>query len=160
MIPLLIGAAVVGAGAVLLSDDDKQNSAPEQTRHHVSESTVQRAMARSGRKIHTVDEAPQRKLSSSRPSGGVWEAMTMIRNRQGMHARPASIFVQKACSFHSKIQLRKEANGKTVDAKSILMIMSLELNYCDQVTILAEGSDARQAVNELRDLIDSGFDEL
>ena len=65
----------------------------------------------------------------------------------------------KACSFHSKIQLRK-ANGKTVDAKSILMVMSLGLNYCDQVTILAEGSDARQAVNELRDLIDSGFGEL
>ena len=158
MIPLLIGAAVVGAGAVLLSDDDK-NVAPEQTRQRVSENTVQRAMERSGRKIHTVDEAPQRQLSASRPSGGVWEAMTMIRNRGGIHARPASIFVQKACSFHSKIQLRT-ANGKTVDAKSILMIMSLGLNYCDQVTILAEGSDARQAVNELRDLIDSGFGEL
>ncbi len=158
MIPLLIGAAVVGAGTVLLSKDDKQSAAPEHTRHRVSESTVQ-ALERSGRKIHTVDEAPQKQLSASRPSGGVWEAMTMIRNRGGIHARPASIFVQKACSFHSKIQLRT-ANGKTVDAKSILMIMSLGLNYCDQVTILAEGSDARQAVNELRDLIDSGFGEL
>ena len=154
MIPLLIGAAVVGAGAVLLSKDDNQNAAPEHTRHRVSESTVQ-ALERSSREIHTVDEAPQRYQNK----GGVWEAMTMIRNRQGIHARPASIFVEMACSFHSKIQLRK-ANGKTVDAKSILMVMSLGLNYCDQVTILAEGSDARQAVNELRDLIDSGFDEL
>ncbi|MBR0288301.1 MAG: HPr family phosphocarrier protein [Selenomonadaceae bacterium] len=107
-------------------------------------------------------EAAQEKLAEIRnemnqPSGGVWEAMTMIRNRQGMHARPASIFVQKASSFKSKIQLK--AKGKTCDAKSILMIMSIGLEYGDQVTILAEGPDARQAVNELRNLIDSGFGE-
>ena len=100
----------------------------------------------------------QTSYSSLQPSGGVWEATTMIRNRQGLHARPASIFVQKASSFKSKIQLRT-ANDKTIDAKSILMIMSLGLTYGDQVTILADGPDARQAVNELRNLIDSGFGE-
>ena len=90
-------------------------------------------------------------------SGGTWEATTMIRNRQGIHERPALIFVQKAASFISKIQLKTK--GKTVDAKSILMIMSLGIEYGDQVTIAAEGPDARQAVNELRNLIDSGFGE-
>jgi len=65
--------------------------------------------------------------------------------------------VQKASSFRSKIQLR--AKGKTVDAKSILMIMSMGLVRGTEVTIVADGSDARQAVNELRDLIDSGFGE-
>ena len=48
------------------------------------------------------------------------EMTTKIKNRQGLHARPKSIFFEKASSFKSKIQL--EANGKTVDAKSILMI--------------------------------------
>ena len=95
--------------------------------------------------------------SSSQSSGGVWEATTTIRNRQGMHARPASVFVQKASSFKSKVQLK--AKGKTCDAKSILMIMSMGLEYGDQVTIAAEGPDARQAVNDLRNLIDSRFGE-
>lgn len=95
--------------------------------------------------------------SSSQSSGGVWEATTMIINRQGVHARPASIFVQKADAFKSKVQLK--AKGKTVNAKSILMIMSLGIEYGDKVTIVAEGSDARQAVNELVRLIDSGFGE-
>lgn len=58
MIPVIVGAAVVGAGAVLLSGDEPEHTEPEHTRQRVSEDTVQRAMARSGRKIHTVSEAP------------------------------------------------------------------------------------------------------
>ncbi len=58
MVPVIVGAAVVGAGAVLLSGDEPENTEPEHTRQRVSEDTVQRAMARSGRKIHTVSEAP------------------------------------------------------------------------------------------------------
>ena len=90
-------------------------------------------------------------------SDGMWEATTQIRNRLGIHARPASVFVQKASSFKSKIQVR--AKGKTVDAKSILMLMSMGLEYGDEITIAADGPDARQAVNALRNLIDSGFGE-
>ena len=48
-----------------------------------------------------------------------------IENKTGIHARPASIFVQTATKFKSKIQL--QAKGKTIDAKSILMIMSMGL---------------------------------
>ena len=44
------------------------------------------------------------------------EATTTIENKTGIHARPASVFVQKASSFKSKVQLK--AKGKTVDAKS------------------------------------------
>ena len=104
-----------------------------------------------------IQNSSAQNYSSPQPSGGVWEATTTIRNRQGIHARPASVFVQKASSFKSKIQLKTK--GKTVDAKSILMIMSMGIEYGDQVTIAAEGPDARQAVNELRNLIDSGFGE-
>ena len=51
------------------------------------------------------------------------EATATIENKTGIHARPASQFVQKASSFKSKVQIK--AKGKTVDAKSILMIMSM-----------------------------------
>ena len=78
-------------------------------------------------------------------------------NRIGMHPRPASVFVQKACSFKSKIQLK--ARGKTVDAKSILMIMSLGLIRGTEVEIVADGPDAKQAVDALVALIDSKFGE-
>ncbi|MBQ6005911.1 MAG: HPr family phosphocarrier protein [Selenomonadaceae bacterium] len=85
-------------------------------------------------------------------------ATTTIRNLTGIYDRPAAILVQKACSFTSKIQFK--AKGKVIDAKSILMIMAMGLRCGDEVTILAEGSDARQAVDTLIALIDSGFGEV
>ncbi|MBR3961156.1 MAG: HPr family phosphocarrier protein, partial [Clostridia bacterium] len=75
----------------------------------------------------------------------------------GIHARPSSIFVQKASSFRSKIQIR--AKGKTVDAKSILMIMSMGLSKGTEITICADGPDAKEAVEALKELVDSKFGE-
>lgn len=87
------------------------------------------------------------------------KATTTIINREGIHVRQASIFVRTALKFRSKIRL--EVCGRSVDAKSILMFMSLGLMYVygTDVTITADGSDARQAVTELVALIDSGFGE-
>ncbi|MDD7744551.1 MAG: HPr family phosphocarrier protein, partial [Mitsuokella jalaludinii] len=70
---------------------------------------------------------------------------------------PASIFVQTATKFKSKIQL--QAKGKTIDAKSILMIMSMGLVKGTEVTIIADGPDEAEAVKALKDLIDSKFGE-
>ena len=84
-------------------------------------------------------------------------ATTTIENQTGIHARPASVFVQKASSFKSKIQI--QAKGKTVDAKSILMIMSMGLSKGTEVTLIADGPDEEEAVKELKALIDSKFDE-
>ena len=78
-----------------------------------------------------------------------------IENKTGIHARPASIFVQTATKFKSKIQL--QAKGKTIDAKSILMIMSMGLVKGTEVTIIADGPDEAEAVKALKDLIDSKF---
>ena len=80
-----------------------------------------------------------------------------IENKTGIHARPASIFVQTATKFKSKIQL--QAKGKTIDAKSILMIMSMGLVKGTEVTIIADGPDEAEAVKALKDLIDSKFGE-
>ena len=85
------------------------------------------------------------------------EATTTIENKTGIHARPTSVFVQKASSFKSKVQLK--AKGKTVDAKSILMIMSMGLVKGTEVTIVADGPDEADAVAALKGLVDSKFGE-
>jgi phosphocarrier protein len=85
------------------------------------------------------------------------EATTTIENKTGIHARPASVFVQKASSFKSKVQLK--AKGKTVDAKSILMIMSMGLVKGTEITIVADGPDEAAAVQELKALVDAKFGE-
>lgn len=85
------------------------------------------------------------------------EAKVVIANKAGIHARPASMLVQAATKFQSKIKFT--AKGKTVDAKSILMIMSLGLVQGTEVVISAEGADADAAVKTIKDLVDSKFGE-
>ena len=85
------------------------------------------------------------------------EATTTIQNATGIHARPASVFVQKASSFKSKVQIK--AKGKTVDAKSILMIMSMGLSKGTEITLVADGPDEADAVAQLKALVDSKFGE-
>ena len=80
-----------------------------------------------------------------------------IENKTGIHARPASIFVQAATKFKSKVQI--QAKGKTVDAKSILMIMSMGLVKGTEITIVADGPDEAEAVKALKDLVASKFGE-
>ena len=87
----------------------------------------------------------------------VAEVTTVIRNRCGMHANPCSLFVSTANKFNSNIKFT--AKGKKVDAKSILMLMSLGLVRGTEITISAEGSDASKAVKTLVELIDNKFNE-
>ena len=90
-------------------------------------------------------------------SGHHYEATTTIANKTGMHASPSAVFVQTASKFKSIIQVK--AKGKTVDAKSILMIMSMGLVKGTEITIIAKGSDAQEAVEALKELVDSKFGE-
>ncbi|MBE6093311.1 HPr family phosphocarrier protein [Selenomonas ruminantium] len=85
------------------------------------------------------------------------QEVVTIENKTGIHARPASIFVQTATKFKSKVQI--QAKGKTVDAKSILMIMSMGLVKGTEITIVADGPDEADAVKALKDLVDSKFGE-
>lgn len=85
------------------------------------------------------------------------EATLTIENKTGIHARPASVFVQTATKFKSKVQLK--AKGKTADAKSILMLMSLGLAKGTEVTIVADGPDEDEAIKALSGLIESKFGE-
>lgn len=85
------------------------------------------------------------------------EAKATIENKTGIHARPASLFVQTASKFKSKVKIA--AKGKEVDAKSILMIMSMGLVKGTDVVLKAEGDDAQEAVDTLKKLIDDKFGE-
>jgi phosphocarrier protein HPr len=81
----------------------------------------------------------------------------LIKNSVGLHARPASLFVQKAKKF--KCSLRLLFGGRNVDAKSILSVLTLGVNEGAQVTLCAEGEDAAQAIEEISQLVESNFGE-
>lgn len=85
------------------------------------------------------------------------EQTVKVTNKSGIHARPASVFVQTAAKFKSKVTVT--AKGKTVDAKSILMIMSMGLAKDTEIVIKAEGEDASTAVKALVELVQAKFGE-
>ncbi|HBI02966.1 MAG TPA: HPr family phosphocarrier protein [Paenibacillaceae bacterium] len=75
-----------------------------------------------------------------------------VNLKTGLQARPAAFFVQEANRFASEIFLEKDQ--KKVNAKSIMGVMSLAIGSGAQVTIIAEGIDAEEAVNRLRQMIE------
>jgi len=80
-----------------------------------------------------------------------------IRNRLGLHARPAMSFVDVANGFASTITIRRE--DRQVDGKSIMQMMMLAATQGTELVIEALGDDAKAACDALRDLVDRGFDE-
>ena len=81
-----------------------------------------------------------------------------IKNSVGLHARPATFFIQKANSFKCSIWVEKE--DCRVNAKSLLGVLSLGISNGMTITIMADGQDEVDAVNGLCELIDGGFAEL
>lgn len=80
-----------------------------------------------------------------------------IKNKLGLHARPASLVVKLAGKFESEIQLIKE--DTEINAKSILGVMMLAAGPGQKITITADGSDEAEAVDAIGSLIESGFGE-
>ena len=78
-----------------------------------------------------------------------------IRNSVGLHARPATFFVQKANNFKSSIWVEKE--DCRVNAKSLLGVLSLGISKGTAITLIADGVDEADAVAGLADLVDSEF---
>ncbi len=83
--------------------------------------------------------------------------MVKIHNRTGLHARPATLFVETANQFTSTISV---ANGEQeVDARSVLGLMLLEAIAGVEITVKAQGEDEVAAVNSLVGLVERSFDE-
>ena len=80
-----------------------------------------------------------------------------ITDPVGLHARPATFFIQKANEFKSSIWLEKEE--RRVNAKSLLGVLSLGIMGGTDIRIIAGGVDEEQAVTALAALVDSGFQE-
>lgn len=80
-----------------------------------------------------------------------------IKNKLGLHARAASLFVQLASKFDSEISVVK--NDQEVNGKSIMGILILAAAQGTRITIKAAGNDAGNAINALGELIDNGFGE-
>lgn len=79
----------------------------------------------------------------------------VVQNQVGLHARPATFFIQKANEYKSSIWIEKDE--RRVNAKSLLGVLSLGITKGINITIMAEGSDEEKAVNELVSLISSNF---
>ena len=81
-----------------------------------------------------------------------------ITNTSGLHARPATFFIQKANTYHCPVWVEKD--DRRVNAKSLLGVLSLGIAKGMTVTLIADGEDEEAAISGLAELINSGFSEL
>ena len=81
----------------------------------------------------------------------------LVNNQVGLHARPATFFIQKANEFKCGIWVEKD--GRRVNAKSLLGVLSLGIVKGTAITIIADGAEEDEAVEALNELISSNFSE-
>lgn len=87
----------------------------------------------------------------------MFEKEVIVQNQVGLHARPATFFIQKANEFKSNIWVEKDE--RKVSAKSLLGVLSLGITRGTNIKIVAEGADEEDAVKALIELISSDFAE-
>ena len=78
-----------------------------------------------------------------------------VKNSVGLHARPATYFIQKANDFKCSIWI--ERDERRVNAKSLLGVLSLGVTRDNEINIIADGADEEEAIKALCELIGSGF---
>ena len=82
---------------------------------------------------------------------------TTVNNQVGLHARPATFFIQKANEFKSSIWVEKD--DRRVNAKSLLGVLSLGIVGGTEIKVIADGVDEQLAVDSLVKMVESGFTE-
>jgi phosphotransferase system HPr (HPr) family protein len=80
-----------------------------------------------------------------------------INNRQGLHARPATLFVQTASRFKSDV--RAEKDGSEYNCKSLISVLSMGATMGAKLVIKANGEDEREVVDAMTELSESNFGE-
>ncbi|MDI3546814.1 MAG: phosphocarrier protein HPr [Halanaerobiales bacterium] len=81
----------------------------------------------------------------------------IIKNKTGLHARPAAVFVEIADRFESEIDLTFE--GVTVNAKSIIGVLSLGIGRGDMITLTIDGPDEKEAMAAMEEIVENKFGE-
>lgn len=102
-----------------------------------------------GRCIKNFDEIGEEETMISRN--------ITIQNSVGLHARPATFFIQKANSYKSSIWVEKD--DRRVNAKSLLGVLSLGITKGMTITLIADGADEVEALNGIEDLVTNGFSD-
>jgi len=85
------------------------------------------------------------------------EGIFTIRNRLGLHARAAAMFVKSAAKFNSNVLVEKD--GMQVNGKSIMGLLMLACPLGSEIILKIEGEDEEKAFRELGGLVDDGFNE-
>jgi phosphocarrier protein len=81
----------------------------------------------------------------------------VMQNRLGMHARPATLFVQTASKFSSEVTVARD--GVSVNGKSIMGMLLLAAECGSSLTVAASGADEKEALKALKELFERKFDE-
>ena len=85
------------------------------------------------------------------------ERTLTIRNRAGMHARPAALLVKTASAFAAQIFIEKD--GERINGKSIMGVITLGATYNSQLLVIADGPDEAAALDALERLFENRFEE-
>jgi len=85
------------------------------------------------------------------------EATVTLQNATGLHARPAKIFARAAAASAADVSVEKD--GRRVNAKSVLSVLTLDCHQGDEILISVEGDDADAVLAELVALVESKFGE-
>jgi len=85
------------------------------------------------------------------------ERTLTIRNRAGMHARPAALLVKTASAFKAQIFIEKD--GERINGKSIMGVITLGATYNSQLLVIADGPDEAAALDALERLFENRFEE-
>jgi phosphocarrier protein HPr len=87
----------------------------------------------------------------------VLEATVTLQNASGLHARPAKIFARAAAAYEAEVSVEKD--GRRVNAKSVLSLLTLDCHQGDEILIGTEGQDADVALAELVALVEAKLGE-
>lgn len=93
------------------------------------------------------------KQSKRTRGNSMFEETATVKNKTGLHARPASEFVKLASAYNCEIMLKTD--NKKVNAKSIIGVLSTGISQGKQVTIIADGEDEQVAVGALKHLLET-----
>jgi phosphocarrier protein len=85
----------------------------------------------------------------------MYDKKVTVQNQVGLHARPATFFIQKANEFKSTIWVEKDE--RRVNSKSLLGVLSLGIVGGTEIRIIADGADDKDAVDALVKLVETGF---